>query len=364
MIKPMSNIVSDGKSENNRRFYRPELDALRFFAFFAVFIYHMPRHAGRVGNAFIEAGVFGVDLFFVLSAYLITELLLKEKLLTGVLDVKSFYIRRILRIWPLYFFYIALSLVPWFNPAHLLTWKHVAAFLLLSGNWGIIAWGWPLHSIAVPLWTVSIEEQFYLLWPPIVRGLERMKIGIAAIVMVGASTLMRAAMVYFQRGQNSVWCNTVARLDPIALGIFLAFLLKGRIPKVPMWLRFAMTGAALCGLYYAANVWHIHEPERLEWAPTMIGFPLVAVSCGMILVAAMGIPAIPNWLRYLGKISYGLYVYHALGIFLSDKMIHGVVRLPVALGITILLSVVSYKYLETPFLRVKEKFSHVRSRPV
>lgn len=99
----------------------------------------------------MRAGVFGVDLFFVLSAYLITELLLREKNEWGTLDVRAFYMRRILRIWPLYFFYIGLALIPAFNPNHVFTWRYAAAFLLLAGNSSIIAYGWPMHSIIGPL---------------------------------------------------------------------------------------------------------------------------------------------------------------------------------------------------------------------
>src|SRR5258706_246045 len=95
-------------------FYRPELDVLRFFAFFAVFLFHfshpadfyvehgVPRWMATAGNSLMHAGVFGVDLFFVLSAYLITELLLREKSEFGTLDVRAFYLRRMLRTWLLY----------------------------------------------------------------------------------------------------------------------------------------------------------------------------------------------------------------------------------------------------------------------
>src|SRR3954463_14084740 len=94
-------------------FYRPELDALRFFAFFAVFVHHTLPHdptkyAAQHLPGFLAvvagAGAFGVDLFFLLSAYLITSLLLRERRQTGKIAVRAFYLRRILRIWPLYFF--------------------------------------------------------------------------------------------------------------------------------------------------------------------------------------------------------------------------------------------------------------------
>jgi peptidoglycan/LPS O-acetylase OafA/YrhL len=227
-------VVPQATIKRGQSFYRPELDVLRFFAFLAVFLFHfnhpidfyvkhgIPRAIAVPVTSVIEAGVFGVDLFFVLSAYLITELLFREKDLTGRLDVKGFYMRRILRIWPLYFFYIGLALIPAFNPGHVFTFGYAVAFLLLAGNWSVIAWGWPIHSIIGPLWTVSIEEQFYLLWPPIVRRLSRHHLVAAAICMLIVSNGFRIAMVALHGGANSVWCNTLTRLDPIAAGIEFA----------------------------------------------------------------------------------------------------------------------------------------------
>ena len=357
---------------------------LRFFAFFAVFLYHfirptelyvrhgIPRAVAAFGNGLIEGGVFGVDLFFVLSAYLITELLLREKEECGSLDVRGFYLRRILRIWPLYFFYIGLALLPIFNQSHAFTWRHAAAFVFLAGNWSIIAWGWPLPSIVGPLWTVSIEEQFYLLWPPIVRKLSRERIVWAAAVMLVISNLTRVSMVAIHGGMNSVWCNTLGRLDPIVAGILMAAFLRGRIPRFSLPVRLAMICCGIAPLAVVANYWHIHEPQKLEWIPTLVGFPVVAVSCALIVVATLGIPLrFPRWLVYLGKISYGLYVYHALGNVLSDRIIpvhNSFLQLafrPVsALAITIALAATSYAFLEKPFLRLKQRFAHIDSRPV
>jgi len=124
-------------------FYRPELDVLRFFAFLAVYVCHAVSHrlnyfAGDYVSSSVylpwitvaRAGSYGVDLFFVLSAYLITELLIREKKECGALDVRSFYIRRILRIWPLYFFFIAIAVfVPFCNPHHEFSFRYVVTFL-------------------------------------------------------------------------------------------------------------------------------------------------------------------------------------------------------------------------------------------
>ncbi|MFZ1156240.1 MAG: acyltransferase [Candidatus Sulfotelmatobacter sp.] len=155
------------------RFYRPELDCLRFFAFFAVFIYHTlssdptyysARHVpfGTLMASAASAGRFGVDLFFLLSAYLITELLLRELEQFGKVDLGSFYLRRILRIWPLYFFGILIAvLLPLVDPGEYFPLKYGVAFVLMSGNW-LITFGLPAQSLMMSLWSVSFEEQFAL----------------------------------------------------------------------------------------------------------------------------------------------------------------------------------------------------------
>jgi peptidoglycan/LPS O-acetylase OafA/YrhL len=365
-------------------FYRPELDMLRFFAFFGVFLFHftrptelyvahgIPPAIAGVMNTLIQGGVFGVDLFFVLSAYLITELLLREKEQYGSLNVRSFYLRRILRIWPLYFFYIGISLIPAVNPNHAFTLRQAAAFVFMAGNWSIIAWGWPLHSIVGPLWTVSIEEQFYLLWPPIVKKLSRERLITAAIIMLVIATGVRITMVALHGGMNSVWCNTLGRLDPIAAGILIAAMLKGKIPQWKIAYRLGTIVCSIAALALVANYWQIHQPARLEWMPTLIGFPVIAIGCTLIVLSVLGIPLrIPRSLVYLGKISYGLYVYHPLGNFLSGEVIpvhkaflQLALRPIVALGFTILLAYASYAFLETPFLKLKARFARIKSRPV
>jgi peptidoglycan/LPS O-acetylase OafA/YrhL len=330
-----------------------------------------PRWLG-LANSITYAGSFGVDLFFVLSAYLITELLLREQTRCGTLDVRAFYIRRILRIWPLYFFCIALALVPALNPFHGFSWRYVAAFLLLAGNWSIVAWGWPIHTIVSPLWTVSIEEQFYLLWPPIVRRLGGKRIILAAIAMLILSALVRVLLVAIHAGPNSVRCNTVARLDPIAAGILLAALLRGRMPKLRVVYRLAMLCAGIAALSLIANYWRTNDPESLQWVPTLAGFPLVAASCTVIMIAVLGFSFhLPRWLVYLGKISYGLYVYHALGMVVADKLMPShthfrqlMLRETIALAATVSLASASYALLEKPFLMIKKRFQLIGSRPV
>jgi peptidoglycan/LPS O-acetylase OafA/YrhL len=123
---------------------------------------HITEKAALLLAAIASSGRFGVQLFFLLSGYLITSLLLREKEVTGHINVRAFYVRRILRIWPLYFFVLTLAaLWPWSGRLPL---SYFAGFLLLAGNWIVVLFG-VADSWAIILWSVSIEEQFYLLWP-------------------------------------------------------------------------------------------------------------------------------------------------------------------------------------------------------
>src|SRR6185437_12176413 len=128
-------------------YYRPELDALRFFAFLAVLIHHGPE-TPRIGG-------FGLSMFFMLSAYLITELLTREREQTGTISWRLFFIRRSLRIWPLYFAVVFLL-------ADHRAWLVLVLFI---ANWSQADPG----RLAAPLWSLSIEEQFYLFWPPVMK---------------------------------------------------------------------------------------------------------------------------------------------------------------------------------------------------
>ena len=157
------------------RFYFPELDILRFLAFLSVFIFHLPgyrgdfyAHLGFVGSVCLIGG-FGVDLFFALSAFLITRLLLDERRTTGRLEVRLFYMRRILRIWPLFFFFLGLTFVlsrsvylfaMRISPTSSATWtRGIPGLALLLGNFV----GATANPVIAPLWSICAEEQFYLL---------------------------------------------------------------------------------------------------------------------------------------------------------------------------------------------------------
>src|SRR5580698_2798454 len=200
----------------NNSYYRPELDALRFFAFLCVFSFHRmdyvptdPIHDPwlfRIGNI----GPFGVPVFFLLSAFLITELLLRERERTGRIHIKAFYMRRILRIWPLYFMmFFGLALLNRFiagvGTEDPLAWL---AFTLFAGNWYILHHGWIAGSVD-PLWSISVEEQFYIVIPLLAAFAGRRALHIASYLLLGIAyvTVLWYAL-HPVSGDNGEWTNS------------------------------------------------------------------------------------------------------------------------------------------------------------
>ncbi len=367
------------------RFYRPELDALRFAAFFGVFLYHdlataldlesyqrhgLPKSAAQWISATVASGKYGVDLFFVLSAYLITELLIREVLSTGKLEVRGFYARRILRIWPLYFMFLGLStfVLPRFFPySHGLPLSYLLCFLLLTGNWICAIRGYARTS-ADALWSVSLEEQFYLIWPLIVRLVGIGRLAAVAIAMFFVAAASRVVLMIAHASPIAGWCNTFSHLDSIACGILLAVWLKGKRPNLSWIVGGTLGIAALLAPVFVERFAPVdggpHPPS------VFIGYPVVALSCGALVFVSlsMRLDRLPRRigasLIYLGRISYGLYVYHIFSISVADHMrLGGLGAGAAALAITVLLAAVSYRWLEQPFLRYKMRFTHVLSRP-
>ena len=361
----------------SRRFYQPELDCLRFFAFFAVYVHHTfspdPLYyvARRVPfpnfvASMARAGSFGVDLFFLLSAYLITKLFLYEKEDFGSIHLKSFYLRRVLRIWPLYFFCIGIGiLLSRLDESQPFPLGYMFAFLLLCGNWLTSLVGFP-GSVMTPLWSVSFEEQFYLVWPIIASRIHRSKEWLfAGGAMLVLSQLARLLLLrYARHSEVAIFTNTFARLDPLALGAVTAVLLRR-----PLKMR--RTIRAVCFLT-GITVWllagHFFAMTSLFM---LLGYPAIAFGAWLVFISVLGISAAPPWLRYLGKISYGLYALHMLSLHLVMRLMgsypHNLAQYlgfwSAGLVCTFGLAALSYRFLEMPFLRLKDRYTFVQSRP-
>lgn len=374
------------------RFYYPELDAIRLFLFFGVWSYHaLPRdvafYTARhvplvIASAIttvIRAGMCSLDVFFVLSAYLITELLLREREANGTLDLKTFYVRRLLRIWPLYFFMIGLAgIFSIFDKTQALGLSSALAFLLFAGNWAIVLNGYSgSPAMIVPLWSVSFEEQFYLLWPLVLRRASRALIYTICIGLFTIGAAIRLILLLRHSGFVTLWYNSFVRVDSIVCGIVLATVLHCRpAPRFGrnrrLLLLFAgvtcwLIVAAFCGLYYVT-------PPLLGG---MVGFPLMSLGAVALFLTVFGSSddGIP-WMKhpallYFGKISYGLYAYHILALRASYYLFshyHRSYRLTLtdicALAITFILAATSFKLLESPFLRLKQRrFTYIPSGP-
>ena len=368
---------------NTSRFYCPELDALRFVAFFLVFCHHafiaavidkvptLPK-AEQVLSWVALGGGFGVDLFFILSAYLITELLLREKSITGKVDVGGFYIRRILRIWPLYFAFVAFCFIlPTFTPSSFPL-KALLCFVFMAGNWYCTVDG-AIPSPVAPLWSVSIEEQFYLLWPLVVRAARRTQIVAIAFCLILVAFLARWMLLARSAPRRAIWFNTFTRLDDMALGVLIAVLLNGRIPKIHPAIRVTLflAGITLLGL---STGWFRVLRDGLPVVDGLLGYGCGTIAGAFLFFSFLGAPQdglkflTVRPLVYVGRISYGLYVVHqfvleAVKVTLYKLMGHCPVGLRFFLAIlpTVILAAVSYRWLESPFLLLKRRFEHISS---
>ena len=373
---------------NSKSFYRPELDILRFLAFILVFLAHLlpneiwsPRgqiaglspnvafrfytshHISAVGAKLLIAAVgcntASLNIFFVLSAFLISTLLLREREVSGTVNLQAFYVRRILRIWPLYFLAIAIgTLWRFVDFSSHLERRYLIAYLLLAGNWPFVFYG-ATSSFIAPLWSVSVEEQFYLAWPLILRRLAR-----RGMLAFSAGTVVAGVLgVWFLVARGYPWPekSTFFQLPSIAVGIVLACMRPLRLSTAHRILVF-LSGA---GVVFASS-----------WAFQFhgINFSLIplldAMGAGLIFVSFLGGSLRNRQLCYLGKISYGLYVYHEFCIYLLRKARpwHDATALTeyglLALLLTFAISALSYRFVETPFLRLKDRLAVVHSRPV
>lgn len=387
------------QSKQAERFYFPELDVLRFFAFFAVFVHHWikfydePGVLGVVG----KAGAFGVDLFFTLSGYLITRLLLRERDETNDINLKAFYVRRTLRIWPLYYFSIALAFIisqlptsitgapPFvaniFAPMPPIGYLFMAIFVYNFNFYGSLLTNPP--PFMTQLWSLSVEEQFYLFWPWFARYMPRRWVVVVPILMIAVACVVRATVNFNM--DRLMWNYTFVRLDPIAVGILIALLPALNFGR-GVRLLLLLAGIATWG--FAAGYCGI-PIETVEYSTLKIslGFPAIALGSGAFLLATLGTRSLnpSSWLvgslMYLGKISYGLYMYntiatntahllqfrgalrlHALGSW--SLWTESLLAILISFGLNVAMAAASYRWLEAPFLRMKERFARVPSRAV
>ena len=355
--------------------HQPALDGIRGVAILGVILLHY---------TWLSMGWAGVQMFFVLSGFLITSILLGDAHLPFGAYLKRFYWRRALRIFPLYFGYLlVLSLVyqiygqpPGFGrqAPYLFSYLYNAHFLF---NWGTPS------PLVYHLWSLSIEEQFYLLWPCVVFLLPRRTLKVLVVALIVAGPVIRTLTVVWLRtihdSPDFIQCGpyslTPCQLDAFAIGAAVA-LFADKLIHVGDRVFLAATGILLlCGQLNALVVTgslaldtSFGFPGYL-WVGSLYtwGYSLIDLWSAALLLTALRpstvMSSILSWrpLTYVGKISYGVYVLHLVTMRLVVQNFgaaHGLLnvgRFALYLALLLVIAGLSYRWFEMPFLRLKDR---------
>jgi peptidoglycan/LPS O-acetylase OafA/YrhL len=340
-----------------------------------------PQVSGMTAQASLRNAIplslkYAVSLFFLLSGYLITMRLLLEKEATGAVHVGTFYERRIARIWPLYYFFIFCvvaigCMVSRIRPSL----GAVMATALFYGNWFVIVNGGKAVGGLGILWSVSLEEQFYLVAPFVPKYFGR-----RGIVRIGAAVMLAAYAVLLGLSLHGIHSDVALRLNPLvemqffAVGAVFAALLPSVAWKTPMVVRGLLSVGGLSCWVAATYYFERSGPSNGQWWGPLSLYAWVLVGCVFLFFAFLGVPRgrLPGYVLYLGKISYGLYVYHELVLTLMPRVpgrwqhnhVAAALRICCELALVILLAQVSYAWLERPALRWKARKSFVAGQPL
>jgi peptidoglycan/LPS O-acetylase OafA/YrhL len=356
-----------------------QLDGLRAFAVALVLCYHFYRPARQ----YVHLGGIGVRVFFVLSGFLITGILLRSRALRDAgqapagLALRHFYIRRILRIFPLYYFALTIAWLGKVSGAregiawHAAYLSNVHFFLVNAvrhNRWG----GGVSH-----LWSLAVEEQFYLLWPWVILFAPRRWLPGIALGAAAVGPVFRF-VVYGVTGNDITPILLPGCIDSLALGAYLAMTVlpeyKSHPLVRPVGGAVLWCGVLLFGAYFAA------EQTDGHWTFRMVSFDLAVALMGVWLVAraAEGMAGpVGKFLalapvRYIGTISYGIYVYHLLLPELVSRVArrlgHPDLLTPLGdktlaflafySGLTILVAAISWHWFEAPINRLKARFEY------
>ncbi|MEW6319920.1 MAG: acyltransferase [Acidobacteriota bacterium] len=377
------------------RAHIPSLDGLRGIAILFVMVHHYTiiEPASALDAAvvrYLTVGWAGVDLFFVLSGFLITGLLYDDRGAPGYF--RRFYARRTLRIFPLYYLVVFLSLVvlpqcpDWYlllvGPVDLAP-VHEAAFWLYLSNVSIAMREAFQHGILGVSWSLAIEEQFYLVWAPVVWWLGRRELVALSVALIVAAPALRALLLYADVHHVAVYVATPARLDALATGALVALVVRG--PAGAVLGRWSLRAAVLLlGLVVAMvswgdnNWWDGGITQRVGY--TLIALAAGATVCHLVTSGASGRLARAlsgGVLGTFGKYSYALYLVHLPVMRMAREFVFdprlapavGSSQLPaqalfyVVAGLPALaLGWASWRWFEEPILRLKRHFPYGPSR--
>jgi peptidoglycan/LPS O-acetylase OafA/YrhL len=335
-----------------------QLDAVRGLAILVVIVHNQrDQFASLHLQRLFASGWMGVDLFFVLSGFLITGILLDN---TGSQDYfKNFYARRCLRIWPLFYcvLFVMFVVLPLLRPAE----GH--AIFERSSPW----WAYPLFvqnflipvptNAAGPLavsWSLAVEEQFYLVWPWFVRYCSRAQLRCVAISVICISPLLR---LFLAAHNVNLYSNTFCRLDGLMAGAVLALAVRS-----PRSSPSELVSGAWLALLVVGPLALVAESLGARW----IVFSLSAGASAAFVYLALNCQQ--KWFRlvmtnrflvYTGTTSYGLYLLHKLPFDLARAFHwngHAWLTAPILLAVCYATAALSRNLLEEPFLRLKRFF--------
>jgi peptidoglycan/LPS O-acetylase OafA/YrhL len=354
------------------------LNGLRAIAALAVVISHTTLAFAKFGlNPFLfgktERGgpkgyllaSYGVTVFFVLSGFLITYLLFLEKSKSKI-NIKSFYLRRILRIWPLYYLYLILVLFSiFFFNNQIVSFSTLLYYVFFSANIPFVL------NLALPhldhLWSIGVEEQFYLFWPWMIKKIKPHLLNVL-LVLVLLQNFIRVALWYFY--PNSLWAifSIVNRFDCMMIGGIGAVLYynKNNFFLKIIDNKFSQSVALFILILLMLNKFHINAIVDTF----LISLVALTIIIGQINIKNRIINLNHAIFDFFGKISFGIYVYHPLIIFYftmiyKNLTIDGLLKYFIVYGsiiiTTILISYFSYHYYETRFIKLKKRFTSVKS---
>jgi peptidoglycan/LPS O-acetylase OafA/YrhL len=366
-----------------KKIHFPGLNGVRFIAALLVIIDHTELFKSYLGLPTLWAnsysaylGAFGVSIFFVLSGFLITYLLLVEKK-EGPIQIKYFYLRRILRIWPLYYLLVLLGFlvvphlsflqVPLYSSEMSDSLERFLLFVGLAANVAFVYF--PTVAFSNILWSVAVEEQFYLFWPHVVKSKQKL-LGLMLFLLFLYLILKFYAGEFDSKFEELVIRTRFSSMIIGGIGAYLLFhqktfiqFLYHRLVQVALLFLFIVTG--MDWIDFKSFTWMQDELISL-------------VVCGLIVNIATNPKSLVNLenrlFSYFGKLSYGLYVYHLFTVVLVLKGLPTLLPIqewspwisyPVTLGLILLLTTgishLSYHYFESYFLREKVRFSTVLS---
>jgi peptidoglycan/LPS O-acetylase OafA/YrhL len=338
--------------------YRPALDGLRGVSILAVMLYH---------TRLLPGGFLGVDVFFVLSGFLITSLLLEEHASTGRVSLRAFYVRRALRLLPALAPLVAIAggaMIARDPSAG--TVGFVLSVIFYVANWAIV-YGLP-QGLLGHAWSLAIEEQFYLLWPPLLLLLlgwlrRRGALLLLMAAAVGLAVAYRFAITGTPSGMARIYVGLEAHADPVligcTLGIFCAssFFRRTRRAIVVWNVLGVLAGIGLVNLLARSRF-----PEDYVFASAST---TTAIASALVIVAAL-LPSSPcggvlRWapLMWIGRRSYALYLWHYPVFYLAGPLWRPGAEPAAALlawAIAFALAAASFRYVEQPMLDLKTRF--------